>query len=157
MGSDVPDIANLTPEQRRALLKKLLEIQTRPRTEISPLAHGQRALWFLHQLAPDSSAYHVISALRIISPVNPAALRQSFQKLVDRHPVLRSTFEIHDTDPVQIIHPHQIVHFTEIEAATWSENDLERQVRQAAHHPFELSQGPLLRVSLYHRSESDHL
>nr|HNH81462.1 hypothetical protein [Acidobacteriota bacterium] len=62
MGSDVPDIANLTPEQRRALLKKLLEIQTRPRTEISPLAHGQRALWFLHQLAPDSSAYHVISA-----------------------------------------------------------------------------------------------
>ena len=33
----------------------------------SPLAHGQQAMWFLHQLAPESGAYNVVFTARVRS------------------------------------------------------------------------------------------
>ncbi|MBI4747841.1 MAG: amino acid adenylation domain-containing protein [Acidobacteria bacterium] len=157
MGSDLPDISNLTTEQRRALLKKLLEIKNQPRPESHSLSHGQRALWFLHQLTPESSAYHVISSLRITSPVNSTALRQSFQKLIDRHPVLRSTFGVQNGIPIQIVHPHLNVSFVEIDATNWAKEIIDSDLKSEAYRPFDLSQGPILRVSLWRCSKLDYV
>jgi len=57
-----------------------------------PLSHGQQALWFLQQLAPESTAYNLASALRIKAKPDEAALRSAFQSLVERHGALRTTF-----------------------------------------------------------------
>ncbi|HEV8203158.1 MAG TPA: AMP-binding protein, partial [Pyrinomonadaceae bacterium] len=41
----------------------------------APLSQGQRSLWFMQQLAPESTAYTIVSALRIMSEVDAGALR----------------------------------------------------------------------------------
>src|SRR5215468_9146497 len=50
-----------------------------------PLSYGQRALWSLHQIAPESSAYNVGFAARIRSPLDVAALHRACQELLTRH------------------------------------------------------------------------
>ena len=42
---------------------------------LHPLSYGQKSLWFVYQLAPDSVAYNVAYAARIAAEVNVPALR----------------------------------------------------------------------------------
>ncbi len=79
--------------------------------EGQPLSHGQRALWFLHELAPHGTAYHVARAVRLRSEVEPLALRRAFQSLVDRHPSLRTRFTSVDGEPRQHVLPRAEVSF----------------------------------------------
>ncbi|CAG0936139.1 nonribosomal peptide synthetase DhbF [Thermoflexales bacterium] len=111
-----------------------------------PLSYGQRALWFLHQLAPHSAAYNIASAVRIHSGLDIPALHRAFQKLVDRHPALRTTFAAHSLEPVQQIHDQEAVHFQEVDASEWSEKLLNAYLVEEAQRPFDLTQGPLFRV-----------
>ncbi|MEK7785960.1 MAG: AMP-binding protein, partial [Chloroflexota bacterium] len=69
-----------------------------------PLSHGQRALWFLHQLAPESGAYNIAYGVRIRAELDVPVLRRAFDKLVARHPMLRTTFTAPHGEPLQRIH-----------------------------------------------------
>ena len=75
---------------RRAADAKSAEPQT-PRSGHELLSPGERALWFLHRLAPGSAAYNLAGAIRIAG-FDAAALRRAVLRLVERHPALRTTF-----------------------------------------------------------------
>ena len=49
-------LAQLSAEEKRALLARLLKQKAQESKEETPLSHGQRALWFLYRLAPESAA-----------------------------------------------------------------------------------------------------
>ena len=66
-----------------------------------PLSYGQRALWFLQKLTPESAAYNVMLAAQSNSAIDVSALRRAFQKLIDRHPSLRTTFPAIKGKPIQ--------------------------------------------------------
>ncbi|MCX6050466.1 MAG: beta-ketoacyl synthase N-terminal-like domain-containing protein, partial [Chloroflexi bacterium] len=125
---------------------------------IYPLAHGQQALWFIHQSAPESSAYNVGLAFQIHSLLDVEALRQAFQRLVNRHPALRTTFSTPQAagELVQLVHPYQMVDFAQIDAR-WSTDELKIRVANAYAEPFLLAQGPLMRVRLFTRAADDHV
>ncbi|HEV2864403.1 MAG TPA: AMP-binding protein, partial [Pyrinomonadaceae bacterium] len=123
-----------------------------------PLSYGQRALYFLHRLAPESAAYNISSAVRILSPLDRAALRRAFQSLVDRHASLRTTFDVDAAgEPVQLVHEKAEVSFHEEDAAGLSDEELRDRLAEQAHKPFDLGRGPLLRVHCYRRSEAEHV
>ncbi len=122
-----------------------------------PLSHGQRALWFLHQLDPASAAYNVPGALTIEGELDAGALRRAFQALADRHPSLRSTFAAPAGEPVQRIQPGIEVPFVEESAARWSDETLAERLAEEAERPFDLAAGPLLRVFLFERSKQEHV
>ncbi|MGK7894453.1 MAG: amino acid adenylation domain-containing protein, partial [Xenococcus sp. (in: cyanobacteria)] len=126
-------------------------------TGVYPLSHGQQALWFLYKLAPESSAYNVAFTARIRSEVDVAALRGACQKLVDRHPLLRTTFGERDGKPVQQVHPHQEICFEEIDAGNWDQEQLKQKVIDFYKRPFDLEQGPVWRVSLFAISEKNYV
>src|SRR5207244_94171 len=88
-----------------------------------PLSHGQAALWYLHQLDPDSVAYNVNLAARIGSDVDVPALGRALQGLVDRHPALRTTFTGRFGEPVQRLHERVELNLDEIDAAAWGRDD----------------------------------
>ncbi|MEA2176655.1 MAG: hypothetical protein QOD00_4247, partial [Blastocatellia bacterium] len=121
------------------------------------LSQGQQALWYLYQVAPTNAAYNIARAVRIRSALDVAALRRALQKLLDRHPALRTTFGVSQGDPVQRIQEHVEISFQEEDAATWSEQELLERLNKEAHRPFNLEHGPLLRVCLFHRSAEDHV
>src|SRR5262249_55646192 len=75
------------------------------------LSPGERALWFLQRLDPASPAYHIAGAGRIAGAADKAALRDAFQRLVDRHPALRTTFFVRDGEPVRRVHSKAAVDF----------------------------------------------
>lgn len=122
-----------------------------------PLSRGQRAMWFLHRLAPESAAYNIASAVQIGGELDIPALQRAFQKLVDRHPSLRTTFPVPHGEPIQHIHDQVEVCFQLEDASTCSEASLSERLVEEAHRPFDLEQGPLLRVHLFSRSAQEHI
>ena len=122
-----------------------------------PLSAGQRALWFLHQLAPESSAYNIASAARIRGRLDVAALRGAFRTLVERHPSLRTRFGAAQGIPRQQVLERDEVHFVQEDLSAAAEAEVSRRLVEEAHRPFDLVGGPLFRVNLFRRSDEEHL
>jgi Condensation domain len=142
-------IDNFSPQEKRLLLARLLEKKASESPTLHPLSYGQQALWFLHQLDPDSAAYNIALTWRIRSGLDIRALQRTFQALVNRHPSLRTTYTIQDGRPAQRIQKSQKVRFEVIDALTWNRDHLNGCLTEEAHRPFNLERGPLLRVSLF--------
>ena len=122
-----------------------------------PLSYGQRALWFVHQTAPESAAYNIARVIRIVASLNVGALRLAFQALVDRHPCLRTTVLETAEEPVQQVAEKAEVCFEYFDAGDWSQVELEKALVQQSQRPFSLTLGPLFRTALYARSEKEYL
>jgi amino acid adenylation domain-containing protein len=122
-----------------------------------PLSYGQRALWVLHQMAPESAAYNISRAIRIASALDVEALRQAFQTLVDRHPCLRTIFVDTAGEPVQQVAEKAQVCFEHVDARSWSGAELEKTLVEQSHLVFSLTQGPLFRPTLYAGPENSQL
>jgi amino acid adenylation domain-containing protein len=154
---------SFAPEQRAAVGARRAEVVAELRRQAGeqekrcPLSFSQRSLWFLHQQAPDSTAYHVAMSMRIRSAVQPDALRQAVQALVDRHAILRTTYEFADSGPCQRIAGTGVAAFEAHERPGVSEDDLRKEVEADYRRPFDLANGPVLRVSLYTRAPADHV
>ncbi len=133
------------------------EIVPGPATGEHPLSWGQRSLWFLHRLAPESAAYNIAGAARLAPGTDRAALARALQLLVDRHPGLRATFAASPEGPVQRIPERAEVAFTREDARGWSEDELLDRLRQEAFRPFDLQRGPVFRAALFEREEGDRL
>ena len=149
--------ADMTPEERRALLAQLLQDKARAARTTAPLSHGQAALWFTHSMAPDSAAYNVAFTAAVRSMVDVAAMGRAFQGLVDRHSALRTTFQAPNGKPQQVIAGAADLDFVQVDAAGWSEAEMHAQVTAAYKLPFDLEHGPLLRVFLFTRGAADHV
>ena len=131
--------------------------QTEKRTSEYPLSYGQQALWFMYKLAPESAAYNVAAAARILADLDAQALKRAFQSLVDRHPSLRTIFYAKDGEPVQRINERLEVCFQQADGSTLSEALIEKRIVEEAHRPFNLERDPLLRITLLRRSSQEHI
>ncbi|HET8890737.1 MAG TPA: amino acid adenylation domain-containing protein [Candidatus Angelobacter sp.] len=145
-------IANILNKAEPALKPKVTDQQ-----ETYPLSHGQKALWFIHQMAPSSAAYNISRALRIRSALNVPALRDCFQALVDRHPSLRTIFSSVASQPIQRVEQGSKAFFQHVDASKWNDSDLREALVQESHRAFDLFTGPVFRVHLFSRSENDHI
>src|SRR5262245_24905544 len=106
-------VSTLTPEERQRLEAKLLAggpaawsaLPRRDPAAPVPLSPTQQRLWFLHQLVPDSVAYHIPLAARLNGPLDVEALRRSFELIVHRHEALRTGIVVEADEPHQKIAP----------------------------------------------------
>jgi amino acid adenylation domain-containing protein/non-ribosomal peptide synthase protein (TIGR01720 family) len=110
---------------------------------------AQQRLWFLAQLEPDSSAYHLCGQLSLNGALDSAALQRSLDDLAARHESLRTTFAIDCNEQlVQRIHaPGPVLierHY--LSEDTDSQQALSELAKAVVEHPMDLQQGPLWRV-----------
>ncbi|QSQ15806.1 non-ribosomal peptide synthase/polyketide synthase [Myxococcus landrumensis] len=131
------------------------------RTRPPPLSFAQQRLWFLDQLEPSSASYNVPGAVRMTGPLDTAALAKTFDELVRRHEALRTSFRSENGVAVQVISPETKVSLRVVQLDGLPESSREaearRQVEQEVLRPFDLTQGPLLRVTLVRLSEEEHV
>jgi amino acid adenylation domain-containing protein len=125
-----------------------------------PLSYGQQRLWFLWQLDPSSDAYHVQHALQLSGALNKRAFSTSIDDLIERHDSLRTVFRAGDDGAVeQVIHPGALNVTTVIDlrdvAIAERNARIERGVQQIISSPFDLTQGPLLRIALIQVTERE--
>ncbi|MBP5972478.1 amino acid adenylation domain-containing protein [Brasilonema sp. CT11] len=122
-----------------------------PREKDIPLSWAQERLWFLHHLEGESGAYTMSYAVRLVGNLNVKALEGALQEIVRRHEVLRTRFEIKDDKPVQVIAPQITITLPVVDlqnvADSWKQ--AKQQAIKEAHKPFDLANGPVLRVMLW--------
>jgi amino acid adenylation domain-containing protein len=124
------------------------------------LSFSQEALWFLDQLTPGQPTFNVTAALRVLGRLDKTALERSVNELVARHESLRTTFAATGGTPEQVIAPDlrlslETVDLTELPPAD-REAEAKRRAIDEARRPFDLTKGPLARVSLLRLGEADH-
>ncbi|MBW4515829.1 MAG: amino acid adenylation domain-containing protein [Timaviella obliquedivisa GSE-PSE-MK23-08B] len=145
-----------TTPSPRVLLKPL------DRNGHLPLASVQEPLWFLDQLVPHHPFYSVPEAFRLTGQINVAALEQSLQEIVKRHEVLRSTFEIAEGKPVQVVHlaPNlRLLRVVDLRDSDPDQRESEawQWINKEAKIPFNLAKDLLLRATLYRLEDSESI
>ncbi|KAK9674627.1 hypothetical protein K7432_017083 [Basidiobolus ranarum] len=124
-----------------------------------PLSFAQERLWFMNELIPNSPFYNVAFALTISSDLKVNALKQSILDVIWRHEALRTIFVLSGNDPVQVIKPASFFTLAFIEYCEISDdlNLLKSIVINEARKPFDLTEGPLIRVKLIRQSSGEYV
>jgi hypothetical protein len=161
---ETPTAEGLAEWVRRA--RGVARVMTPPvvrvlRSGVLPLSYAQQRLWFVHQLDPASIAYSMPFSLRLLGKLDTNALQWSLQEIVQRHEVLRTTFPSVEGRPMQMIADRldlgiatvDLEHLPVLEREAEARN----RVREESHVPFDLSQGPLVRVKLLRLEGQDHV
>ena len=126
-----------------------------------PLSFAQQRLWFLQQMNPQSPAYNMPVASRLSGALNATALQQALNAIVERHESLRTTFQMVDAQPLQVISPraalvlplHDLTHLPETARAAEAHRLMLENLKQ----PFDLANGPLMRAALFRLNLEDHM
>ncbi len=145
-------LSDLSAQEKRELLARLLRVKIGASEEVFPLSHGQRALWFLYQLAPQSAAYNLLYAAHLHFTLDVPALQRALQALIQRYPILTATYAMDGKEPLQRFHRDLTLAVEVIDACAWSPEYLRQQLDREGNSPFDLEHGPLLRIKLYTRS-----
>ena len=164
-------IARLSPEKRALFSQRLqqdlaqgastLNISPRDTNKPAQLSFSQQRLWFLQQLEPSSNAYNETNVWRLTGVLNTSALTRALVEIVRRHEVLRTTFTLHQGDPVQVILPADTIVVREMTLAAENAHDLETklqaQIHTIAQQPFNLEKEPPCRYGLIKLGEHEHV
>lgn len=158
-----PTIAGLAPEiesrPRSDAAVESIERTSRDRPLLlSPLQEG---LWFLHRLAPDSTAYNCPYFFRLSGDVDVEALKSGLAGLVERHEILRTAFPHIDGIPRQRIYDSIELSFERIDLCGLAPDErksaLEQAVEEQLQRSFDLSDPPLFRAGIIHLDASDYV
>jgi amino acid adenylation domain-containing protein len=155
---EIVDFLNQANESTSSQLPPIIPID---RNGPLPLSFAQQRLWFLHQLDPDSSSNNMPVVVRFTGSLNVPILKQSLHALVQRHEVLRTHFPAENGQPIQVIAADvelklPIVDLRQIPADQRSSEALTLATEEA-HCPFDLENGPILRLLLLQLSDDEHL
>lgn len=126
-----------------------------------PASVVQERFWLLAKLDPTSPKFHMRATVHLTGSLSEDALEKSFQSLVDRHEILRTTFAEEDGGLVQVIASQtrfslSIVDLLETADAA-REEKLQELLLEEARHPFDLVRGPLFRACLFRLQPDDHV
>ena len=129
------------------------------REEPLPLSFAQQRLWFLNQLEPDSAAYNMHTSLRISGPLNLPAFEQTIDEIIRRHEILRTVFITREGEPFQAVTTTEskVLSFVDLRYVVDRETEARQLATEESRRPFDLSQGPLLRMTLMRLAEEEHI
>lgn len=154
---EVNDIfSNTTPRKLAEFLLEHHRINTADRAQFEPapkqdfyqISAAQRRMYTMYLMNREALAYNLPSATMITGCLEQERVREAVRKLMQRHELLRSVFEVRGSEIVQVIRevPDELpVTFTV------KNLDTEEAFQKAAAEfvkPFNLENGPLFRMEL---------
>ena len=123
----------------------------------SGLSRGQEAMWLIYQIASESVAYNIFITAKIYSYLKIPVVNRVWQKIIEKHPILRTTYTSHEGKPVQQVNQQLNFSVGVIDASEWSEDHLREKIYAIADTPFNLEKDSVLRVNLFTLSPEDHI
>ena len=160
-------LAALPPEKRTLLARRLMKARGRENTQIPrhkrdgtlfPLSFSQQQMWFDYQQAPDSPLNHLSFCMTGLLEVS--LIERWTSEIVRRHETLRTTFRQMDDRVVQVISPPQPVKIKVVnlkESESLQEVEIQQMLIAETQRPFDLSQGPLFRSTLFHFADRESI
>ncbi|MFG1989888.1 amino acid adenylation domain-containing protein [Actinoplanes sp. NPDC048988] len=126
-----------------------------PRDTALPLSYAQQRLWFLDQLHPGATDYHLGWALRLRGPLDVTALRRALGRIVERHEILRTGYPAAGGLPAQEVLPP-----APVELPTYPVTGaagLDEAIRRECARPFDLAAGRVFRAALLRTGPAEHV
>ncbi len=128
---------------------------------VFPASFAQQRLWFLSKLAPNNPFYNVSAAIHLTGNLNLTALEQTFNEIIRRHEVLRTTFEMEEGQLNQVIAESVDIKLKIVDLHHLPLIERETTARQKAiafsNLPFNLSTDLLLRVTIFQLDANDSI
>lgn len=122
-----------------------------------PLTRSQSRFWVLEQLQRRDAFLHVGVEYQIKGSVDVQRLIECCKTLPARHESLRVAFQVGDDGiPKQTILDHVDVPTSFLDASTVANLDTNQQLQKLISAPFDLSQPPLLRVTIVKHRDDDY-
>ncbi|MBK8743127.1 MAG: amino acid adenylation domain-containing protein [Betaproteobacteria bacterium] len=120
----------------------------------------QHRLWILEQLDPGRAIFNTPSAHRLLGRMNVPAFRRAFAELVRRQDVLRTSIEVMDGTPMQVILPElpgDILPYEDLSMLAPADRQaaLANRIAELTAQPFELANAPLFRARLLRLAEDE--
>ena len=123
-----------------------------------PASYAQSRLWFLQQLEPGLTAYHMPLLWQLQGELDVRALEQALADLIERHATLRTSFRLHESEVLQLIHPPGAFALVVEElGGRDGEEVIGEWLEQERRRPFDLTSGLLLRARLLQVSPQEHV
>ena len=122
-----------------------------------PLAALQAGMIFHSEYSNDVSIYHDVFTYYIRATLDPQALHSAIQQVVNRHPVLRTSFVLTDyKQPLQLVHqqvdvPLKVDDLSHL-STTEQEVSLDAWIEQEKKRHFDWGVPPLLRFYVHRRT-----
>ncbi|MGR9074154.1 MAG: non-ribosomal peptide synthetase [Gammaproteobacteria bacterium] len=118
-----------------------------------PTSYAQQRMWLLDQMIENGAVYNISWLMSLSGPVDVRILNSCFNEIIRRHESLRTTFSGGEKEPVQIISPGLVVDLPVIDLFGRREGlpdgrEIETLLDDFAALPFDLEQGPMLRMQL---------
>lgn len=160
--NDFSEIQRASLESRRsANFSGKYQIPVRKDRQSAPLSFAQQRLWFLDQLEPNSYTYNLRRRVRLTGTIQEDALQKALNAIVHRHEALRTTISSLDGSPLQVIGEPRPVDLKILDLASLSAEDrqvqLSNAIKDEIQRPFNLSKHLMLRATLIHLSEREHV
>ena len=156
---------NVTFDGARAGIKSTPQEEAKSNTRrerpIAPVSPAQQELIRRELGTPHAgSFYNECVTVRIQGPLDVAVLERSFNEIVRRHELWRTTFSIENGRYVQVtkLATPVILPVIDLREFPVEEREAEavRRIGEICRAPFELSAGPLLRPTLVRMSDVEH-
>lgn len=117
--------------------------------EIYPLSYAQERLWFLEQFEQGSYIYNIPRVYRLADSTNLDALKDSFDKIVSRHEVLRSFIKV-DSAGTGYQSPDPDFNKVPISTIqTYSREELDSLINRNVNHIFDLENEYPISITFY--------
>ncbi len=152
---DIPTIRGLSDFLARTAgtgFQAIVPVEKQPHYPVSP---AQKRLFILDRMMGVGTAYNMTGLMMLEGGLDIPRLESCFKQLIQRHDSLRTTFDIIDEQPVQVIHDTAGFQ-VEMVPGDGSGADIDAAVRRFS-RPFDLSAAPLMRVGLLRLEERRHL
>jgi tyrocidine synthetase III len=157
---DYPTVELLAKKIASLVNKKYDVIPLAEKNEWYEISHAQKRLWLLHQYQQTQEAYNMPSAYEIKGVLDITALEWSLKALVNRHEILRTTFITIEGEPKQKVHesiPSLKMVYIDLRNDELKIEKAKLMVKEEASTPFNLADGPLLRVKLLQLEEQSYV
>jgi amino acid adenylation domain-containing protein len=157
---------HVASENRQELIEKYLlsmmqgsRITSRTGSNPAPVSFQQQQIWVHCQMAPEVPVYNELVTIYRKGPLDVAVLKRCLAEIIRRHEAWRTTFDIVDGSPVQVVHAPAEVDLQVMDLRTCPKSEREGQALRLAteqiRKPFDLSRGPLVRTLLLQLDDED--
>ncbi|WP_190147081.1 non-ribosomal peptide synthetase, partial [Streptomyces coeruleorubidus] len=157
-------------EARDAIVRQRLAGRRRTRRSAIPkadrnaplrLSYGQEQMWFLNRLDPGSTQYLVPLLVRLTGALDAGVLAEAWQRLTDRHEILRTRYGLHGEEPVQIVSERERVTLPLEDLTHLPEDERETRVQAIVTGeifvPFDLERDLPVRARLIRLGDQEHV
>src|SRR5690606_19464448 len=117
-------------------------------------------MWFLAQMEGVSETYHIPMAVRLHGDLNRDAWQHALNTLFARHEALRSVFVAIDGQPQVRLLPADSgmpIRWKDLRGLLDAESQLEKMSANEATNPFDMAQGPLIRILMIQIDTNEHV